>query len=92
MFKLNFKTFIALLSFNGSLRTKCLTLNNEPSLARPALINLFSNELHYYPFIVAIGRFNGSHNTFHVLLSRIFRRNKAENVDLNVLNVITRIN
>ena len=31
---------IALLSFSESLATKCVSLNNEPCMARPTLIDL----------------------------------------------------
>ena len=34
-----FSLFIALLSFSGSLATKCMILNEEPCIARPTLIN-----------------------------------------------------
>ena len=47
-------------------------LNNELCLAGPTLINLNSNELHYYPFMVSLGTCNGSRNTLDDLLSRIF--------------------
>ena len=51
---------IALLSFRESLarvakvsdRTKCISLNNDTCLARPTLIDLNSNELHYYPLLL----------------------------------------
>ena len=71
MLKFIKQAFVLLLSFIGSLarvakvsdRTKCVSLNNEPWLARPTLIDLKPNELHYYPFNVSLNRFNGSSNT-----------------------------
>ena len=74
------QAFIVVLSFSGSLasatlffdRTRCIYLNNELCLAGPTLINLNSNELHYYPFMVSLGTCNGSRNTLDDLLSRIF--------------------
>ena len=49
--------FIAL-SFNGSLTTKYISLNNEPHLARPMLIDFNPDELsqglHHYPFMVSL--------------------------------------
>ena len=67
------------LSFSGSLaiatmvfdRTKCIYLNNELGLVGPTVMNLNSNELHYYPFMVSLGRCDGSCNTLDDLLSRI---------------------
>ena len=73
------QAFIVVLSFSGSLaiatmvfdRTKCIYLNNELGLVGPTLMNLNSNELHYYPFMVSLGRCDGSCNTLDDLLSRI---------------------
>lgn len=65
------QAFIELLRFSGSLgcitkvsdRTKYISINNEPSLARHTLTNLNPNELHYYPFMVSLERCSGSCNT-----------------------------
>ena len=80
------------MSFSGILATKCVSLNNEPCLDRPTLFDLNSNEFHYYPFRVSLDRCNESCNTVDDLSSRICVSNKAEDVNLNVFNVITRIN
>ena len=40
MFKFIKQKFIALLNFIVSLATKCISLNDEPCLFRPALIDL----------------------------------------------------
>ena len=100
MFNFIKQVFIAFLSFSESFsrvakvsdRTKCIYLINEPSLARPTLIDLNSNELYYYPFMVNLDKFNGSYNTLHNLLSIIYAQNKIEDVNLNIFNMITTIN
>ena len=66
------------LSFSGSLarvvsvtdHTQCKSLNNKPYLARPTFIDLDSNKIHYYPFIVSLDRCNGSCNALDDLPSR----------------------
>ena len=63
---------IVLLSFIGSLATKCLSLNNELCLARPTLTDLNPNELHYYPFMVSLDICSGYWSTLDNLSSRIF--------------------
>ena len=68
-----------------------MLLNNEQGLARPTL-DLNSDELHYYPFIISLNRCNGSCNTLDDLWSRICAADKAEDTSLNVVNMITRIN
>ena len=78
MFRLIKKVFVALLSLSGSLihiakvseRTKCISLKNEPHLARPTRIDLNSNVLPYYQFMAFLDRCNGSCNTLDHLSSR----------------------
>ena len=51
-----FRLFIVLLSFNSSLtsdQTKCLSLNDEPCMIRPTLIDLNPVEFNYYPFMIS---------------------------------------
>ena len=42
---------------------KCITLNNQPCLARPLPIDMNPNKLWYYPFLVELDRWNGSSDT-----------------------------
>ena len=51
MFSLN-----VLLSFSGSLTTKCLFLNDEPCMVRPTLIDLNPVKLKYYSFMISLGK------------------------------------
>ena len=48
MFSLIKQVFIVLLSFSKSLAIKCVSLNNEPCMIRPTLIDLNPAELKYY--------------------------------------------
>ena len=50
--------FTVLLSFNSYLETKCMSLNNEPSMVRPTLIKLNPIDLKYYPFMNCNGSCN----------------------------------
>ena len=52
---------------------------------------LNSIELLCYPFMVSVDRINGSCNT-HDVLSKICVSNKTEDVNLNIFNMIARIN
>ena len=59
MFNLIKQMFIVLLSFSESLahdQTKCLSLNDEPCMVRPTLIDLNSVELKYYRFMISLGK------------------------------------
>ena len=54
MFWLIKQKFIALLNFTGSLAITCVSLNSEPCIVRPALIDLNPVKLYYYTFMVAL--------------------------------------
>ena len=53
---------IILLSFNSSLATKFLFLNDETCMVRPSLIDLNPVELKYYLFMISLNTFTGSCN------------------------------
>ena len=63
------KIFIGLLTgvVNGSNHTKCVSLIRQKCQIQPALINLhpneYSQEFHYYSFVVKLDRYVGSYNT-----------------------------
>ena len=42
---------LVLLSFKGSLATKCISMNNQSRMMRPMLSDLNPDDLHYYPFM-----------------------------------------
>ena len=50
------QVFIVLFSFSESLATKCLSLNDEPCMLKPTLIDLNPVELKYYPFMISLDR------------------------------------
>ena len=95
MFRLIKQVCIALLSFSGVLETKCISLNNQPIMTRPTLIDLNLDEhdqgLCHYPFMLSLDRYKGSCNAPDHLSSRICVPNKTEDLNLNVLNMTTRI-
>ena len=73
MFQIFEKAFIALfiaLSLSGPLATKCISLNNQPSLARHTLTYFNPDELHHHLFNVTLDRSDGSCNTISDLFGR----------------------
>ena len=52
--------FVASFSFSSSLATKCVSLNDEPCMVRPTLINFSPIELN--PFKIILDKCNGSCN------------------------------
>ena len=64
-------------------------------MTRLTLINLhlpeYSQELHYHPFVVNLDICVGSCNIINDLSNKVCVRNKTEDLNLNVLNMITGI-
>ena len=53
-------------------KIKCISLNNEPCLARLTLMDLNTYELHYHPFMLNSDRCNGNCNTLDDATAMIF--------------------
>ena len=64
MFSFVKQVFLVLLSFCSSLATKCVSLNEEPCIARPNLIVLNPVEHKYNSFMISLDRCTGSCNVF----------------------------
>ena len=52
----------------------------------------YSQKFHYYSFTVKLDKIVGSCNTLNGLSNKVCVSNKTEDLDLNVLNIITRKN
>ena len=65
-------------------------------MTQPTLIKLhaheYSQEFHYYPFSVKLGRCVGSCNTLNDLSNKICVPNKTEDLNLSVFNMTMGIN
>ena len=84
------QVFMALLSFSGSLATKCVTLNNEPGMIGLTFIDFV--KLNYYPFMVNLDKCSGSCNAADELSIITCVPNKTKDINVKVFNMITRIN
>ena len=62
----------------------------------PSLINLYRNEcsqeFHCYAWVVKLDRCFGSCNTLNDLSNKVCVRNKTEDLDISMFNMITGIN
>ena len=95
MFSLIKKVFILLLSFSSSLvhvaeRTKCLSLNDDPCMLRPTLIDLNPVELKYYPFMISLDSCNVMETVISYLQKCVFQ--KKQDTNIKVFNMITNKN
>ena len=76
--------------FGGSLATTCMSLRNEPCVARSTLIDLNLIDLNYYPFIVILDKCNGSCNAINDLAIKTCFPSKTKNVNVKEFNTLTR--
>ena len=67
--------FIVLLSFNSPFATKCVSLNDEPCMVRPTLIDLNAVELKHYPFMISLDKCTGYCSVLS-LKRRVLKKNQ----------------
>ena len=79
MFNFIKQLFIGLLSFSSSSTTKCVSLNDEPCIIRPNLMDLHPVEVKYYPFMISLDNCTISCNVY----PQKYVSNKTK--DINVL-------
>ena len=78
---------------NVSNHTKCVSLSNQPCLARsPIHTDEYYVGLHYFPFMVNSDGRNGNCNSLYSPFDRICVPIKTEDVNVCVFNMITRKN
>ena len=87
---------------NASNHRKCMSLSNQKFMIQPTLINLhpndYSQEFHYYPFSVKLGKCVGSCNTLNDLSNEVYIPNntkdpdKTKDLNLSMFNMIAGIN
>ena len=82
------QVFIVLLSLE-SLAAKCLSLNDEPCIVRPTLIDLNLVEVRYYPFMINADKPAGSCN---VLSPKICVPKETKHINVKAFNMITQRN
>ena len=74
MFRLVKLVFTGLLSFGGSLATKCMSLNNEPSMVRSTLVDLSPAKLKYFSFLVSLDKCSKSCNSSYDLSTKLYKQ------------------
>ena len=98
MFGLIKKGFIGLFTglVNGSNHTKCILLTDQKYMIQATLIDLhpneYSQEFHYYSFLVKLDRCVGICNTLNDLSNKVCIPDKTEGLHLSAFNMITGIN
>ena len=68
-----------------------MSLNNEPCMIRPTLIDLNAIELNYFQFMISLDKCKGSCNAVDDLSTKISVRSETNDVNVKVFNMIKRI-
>ena len=68
------------------------SLNNEPYIARPRLIDSSFIELYFYSFRISLDRCNGSFNTVDDLPANTCGAIETKDVNIKAFDITTRIN
>ena len=87
MFRAIKQVFTALLRFSSTLATKCMSLNNQPCITRPTLIDLNTDECNQ-GLRHQFNRFDGSCKTLDDPSGRTCVSDRTEHENLNVYNLI----
>ena len=88
MFKFIKHVFIALLSFSGSLATKCVSLSEEPCVIRSIPIVLNPFELHYNLFMISLDKCSGSCYSVDDLSTKVCVLSKTKDINIKIFNII----
>ena len=75
------------MSFSESLATKCFSLNDDPRMIRPTLIDLNLAESKYYPFLVSLDKLL---EVFLSYLQRYMFQKKQKTLMLNGVKTMTK--
>ena len=75
------------MSFSESLATKCFSLNDDPRMIRPTLIDLNLAEPKYYPFLVSLDKLL---EVFLSYLQRYMFQKKQKTLMLNGVKTMTK--
>ena len=89
MFSLIKKVFIVLLSFSESLTIKYLSLNDEPGMVRPNLMDVNPVELKYYPCMISLDKCTESCN---VLSPKVCVPKETKDINVKAFNMIANKN
>ena len=77
--------------FSASFITTFMSLNNEPWVIRPALIDLNSFEFIYYPLMISLDECNGSCNVVDDSSPKICLLSKTKDLNVEVFNMVTTV-
>ena len=79
------QVFLVLLSFCSSLATKCVSLNEEPCIARHNLIVLNPVELKYNALMISLDECTGNCNVFS---QNICVSKETKDINIKAFNII----
>ena len=69
-----------------------MSINKEPCMTRPFLIDLNPVELKYYPFMINLDKCTGCCSSLDDLSTKLCVPSKTKDIDVKVFNMITNRN
>ena len=79
----------------GALNTiplKCVSINNQECKARPAKMNINSNESLFYPYIILVNKCSGSCNNINDPYAKLCLPGVVKNINIKAFNLMSRTN
>ena len=97
MFRLVKRIFVSTIMFFGCNLSnvnplECVSMNNQESKVRPAIVNFNSNEPVFYPFNVKISKCSGCCNNINDPYAKLHVPHVVKNINIKVFNLISRTN
>ena len=71
---------------------KCISINNQQCKKRPEIINIISNEPLFYPYSIKLNKCGGSCNNINDPYTKLCVLNVVKNMNVKVLNLMSRTN
>ena len=69
---------------------KCVSTNNQEFKVRPAMVNIHSNELIFYPYSALLNKCSSSCNDFNISYANLCVPDVVKNMNIKVFNLASR--
>ena len=71
---------------------ECVSMKNQKCKARPEIVDIYSNNLIFYPFSIKVNKCNGNCNNINDPYERICVSDSVKNLNVKVFNLMTSTN
>ena len=92
MFRFIKKVFVVAMTLSSCNALECVLMTNQEGKARPEVININSNDPLFYPYSIEVNKCSGRCNGINDLYSKLCVPNIIKNINVQVLNLVSRTN